>query len=95
MPKMDPYYTGKYPPPNEDGSEGPKRESSLYREKVSLLGFPGTLRDYFAGQALVGMGNWKGKPDADMDVVRKLKAEWSYAQADEMLIARDKNKVEE
>jgi hypothetical protein len=55
-----------------------------------------TLRDYFAGQALAGMGPWM--PPADhgpfnwdsREDVCALKSRWAYAQADAMLAARQK-----
>lgn len=53
-----------------------------------------TLRDWFAGQALAGIGEWM--PPADYGPfnwdsrgdVCALKARWAYAQADAMLAAR-------
>lgn len=45
-----------------------------------------TLRDWFAGQALVGMGQWSPTHPNDYES----KARWSYAQADAMLAARAK-----
>jgi len=55
-----------------------------------------TLRDYFAGQVLVGMGTWApdlsyGGTRATLDNVRvvEARAKWAYAQADAMLKERD------
>jgi hypothetical protein len=53
-----------------------------------------TLRDYFAGQALVAMGTWApGNSLSDPEKVRQARAEWAYAQADAMLAARAKQSV--
>jgi hypothetical protein len=53
-----------------------------------------TLRDWFAGQALTGMGNWCPVDSEGYAVVGSLvpvkRAEWAYAQADAMLAARSK-----
>ena len=57
----------------------------------SAVGYPSpelgmSLRDWFAGQALVGIGMWgpgAGSGRAD----QKVRAEWAYAQADAMLAA--------
>lgn len=50
-----------------------------------------TIRDYFAGQALAGMGTWVPTTDAGYmpDDVIAAKADWAYAQADAMLAARE------
>ena len=50
-----------------------------------------SLRDYFAGQALVGMGTWM--PNTTNGLLRtretlQARAIWAYAQADAMLDAR-------
>lgn len=51
-----------------------------------------TLRDYFAGKALAGIGNWVHLvPREDnlspAEIVER-RAHWSYAQADAMIAAR-------
>lgn len=58
-----------------------------------------SLRDYFAGQALAGMGTWCPDYRSDGNPVgtaqnlvnpgmQKARAEWAYAQADAMLKQR-------
>ena len=51
-----------------------------------------TLRDLFAGQALVGVGTWMPASHLSGNLTLptnlKLRAEWAYAQADAMLAAR-------
>ncbi|MCX5495417.1 hypothetical protein OSH11_11925 [Kaistia dalseonensis] len=53
-----------------------------------------SLRDWFAGQALAGIGVWIPPADygpfdwADRTEVTALKARWAYAQADAMLAVR-------
>jgi hypothetical protein len=48
-----------------------------------------TLRDWFAGQALAGMGIWSPKTWDDPDEVYFAnRAKWAYAQADAMLKER-------
>lgn len=54
-----------------------------------------TLRDWFAGQALAGMGTWcpckgDGYAPSQPEGVRKAKAEWAFAQADAMLAERER-----
>ena len=44
-----------------------------------------TLRDYFAGQALAGMGQWS---PSGMQMDFGARAHWAYEQADAMLKAR-------
>lgn len=59
-----------------------------------------SLRDFFAGQALVSIGAWTPlapkapyyhAPDLKSAAALKARAEWSYAQADAMLKARSAN----
>lgn len=45
-----------------------------------------TLRDWFAGQMLVGMSTWS--PDG-ITMNHEARAHWAYAQADAMLDARE------
>lgn len=45
-----------------------------------------SLRDYFASQALIGMGLWS--PDG-IPMNHEARAHWAYAQADAMLKARE------
>ena len=50
-----------------------------------------SLRDWFAGRALAGMGGWCPEVAPlswSEETVWKLKAEWAYGQADAMLRAR-------
>lgn len=56
-----------------------------------------TLRDWFAGQALVGIGTWCPQEQSDLvggsyfpdaATVAKRRAQWAYLQADAMLAAR-------
>lgn len=60
-----------------------------------------STRDYFAGQALIGMGTWmpdfspSGEPTNSSKSLcnphmLKERAGWAYAQADAMLTARNK-----
>ena len=73
------------------------------QDQVNEWGYamqPGmSLRDYFAGQALVGIGSWY--PD-DVNLRKDrvwytdtekmtLRAKWAYNQADAMLAAREKD----
>jgi len=50
-----------------------------------------TLRDYFAGQALAGVAGNPNSPDQFLGFYdgKDLLAEWAYAAADAMLIARE------
>ena len=66
------------------------------KEPVSSDAAGMTLRDWFAGQALAGVGDWTppgedgSPPDwTNMEAIRRRKAEWAYAQADAMLAARE------
>ena len=54
-----------------------------------------TLRDWFAGQALIAMGTWFPSADYgpvnwdDKAFVARLRADYAYKQADAMLAARE------
>lgn len=54
-----------------------------------------SLRDWFAGQALVGMATWTPCPpegwpvgQQDQGHIQRVKAEWAYTMADAMLAER-------
>jgi photosystem II stability/assembly factor-like uncharacterized protein len=47
-----------------------------------------SLRDYFAAQALVGMGNWSDGHSLGLKSAADNKASWAYRIADAMLEAR-------
>lgn len=52
-----------------------------------------SLRDYYAGQALAGMGTWwpntpPGQMLHEAQDIQRVRAEYAYAQADAMLEAR-------
>lgn len=60
----------------------------LVRERDAL-----SLRDQFAGQALISMGTWMPMPDEGMPSLNTPKtllarASWAYSQADAMIEAR-------
>lgn len=53
-----------------------------------------SLRDWFAGQALAGMGTWMpdhGAPVLSAKRAMDARALWAYEQADAMLAARKKD----
>ena len=53
--------------------------------------WPGmTLRDWFAGQALVAMGTWNPIPYGKSGDIHEARAEYAYATADAMLAERAK-----
>ena len=56
-------------------------------EQPALLNL--SLRDYFAGQAMIGVG----ADDREIDM--ELFADWCYAMADAMLEAREERKHDE
>ena len=53
------------------------------------------LRDWFAGQALAGLGDWTpdnydlSLADSDTPDLRRQRAKWCYAMADALLAARE------
>lgn len=69
---------------NRDG--GPAFPGTTSAPNASGVMYPAhhqgmTLRDWFAGQAMSGLGGDNGSPDVD--------AEWAYRVADAMLAARE------
>lgn len=67
----------------------------LTGETPTLPTPPMTLRDWFAGQALAGMGTWcpcrgDGYAPSGDDAIRRAKSDWAYAQADAMLAERER-----
>lgn len=83
------------PFPNDGGSAFPLNTSNV-DNAGSFAPEPGmTLRDWFAGQALASLGDWTPNHDSgtppdwtNASEMRRLRAEWSYKQADAMLAAR-------
>jgi len=57
----------------------------LYQDYYGPMNEGMTLRDYFAGQVIMGI--WAGRSDS---VTYDDTARWAYAQADAMMEARDK-----
>lgn len=49
-----------------------------------------TLRDWFAGQALISMGQWcpPGCEQFNADFTMRARADWAYRHADALLAAR-------
>lgn len=93
-----------FPVRRDDGDGGqafPGRKRIVRRDPdgsihvVSDAPTPGmTLRDYFAGQALVGIGDWcpEQRGDGSYGIAhaeqQRRRAVWAYEQADAMLKAR-------
>jgi len=68
----------------------PKDENTIIDEKKVAIPFPGSLRDYFAGQALNGsMSN--GNTLGINEFSKKEMAAECYKMADAMIKERDKN----
>jgi len=63
-----------------------KEESTTTKELKMETRFPGSLRDYFAGQVLAGLSS---NTNAFMNTNSKTIADICYSQADEMLKARE------
>lgn len=65
---------------------GPAFPHETYNGAPLSFGCGMSLRDWFAGQALNGMGTWS--PNG-MPGNHKARADWAYEQADAMLKARE------
>ena len=64
--------------------------SEQVREEADMM----NLRDYFAAQALAGVGTWipsDAGGHLGMSHALKARAEWAYRQADALLAARGDN----
>ncbi|MEQ8450612.1 MAG: hypothetical protein RIB97_13085 [Nitratireductor sp.] len=66
---------------NDGGPAFPVSKDVVYPQLNGM-----SLRDWFAGQALNGMGTWS--PNG-MPGNHKARADWAYEQADAMLKARE------
>lgn len=67
---------------------GPAFPSHVSMGEVTYRGM--SLRDWFAGQALVHIANWTPYCDhSDTKSFQKAKAEYAYGLADAMLAARE------
>ena len=73
-----------------------ERGRAAFRKPASLEPDTTVLRDYFAGQALAGIGNWipedyeRPRPSETLE----FRALWAYRQADAMLRVRNGDKQE-
>lgn len=77
---------------------GPAFPMIVWKSPDGLLAMPSapgmSLRDWFAGQALVSMGTWvparkDGTYPGSQKEILNLKSRWSYEMADAMLAARE------
>ena len=72
-PDGGPAFPGTTSQPNERGVYYPVHHQGM------------SLRDWFAGQALAGMGTWS---PGNVALDQEGRARWAYAQADAMIAAR-------
>lgn len=68
----------------------PSEELTTMPEKNQAIPFPGSLRDYFAGQALAGLLASYANPGANCAPTSDVAANESYAYADAMLAERER-----
>lgn len=70
---------------------GPAFPVVVWKSPDGMLALPSepgmSLRDWFAGQALTGIGTWC-PPMESGETVHQTKARYAYGQADAMLAAR-------
>ena len=75
-----------------------ERGRAAFRKPASPGPDTTALRDYFAGQALAGIGNWVpegcGWPHPGEVASQHRRAQWAYDQADAMLRVRNGDKQE-
>jgi hypothetical protein len=71
----------------------PQHMAPAFQQQPDFHGM--TLRDWFAGQMLAGIGTWAPCPEEGWpigvqtaDLMHPLRAAYAYAQADAMLAAR-------
>lgn len=73
--------------PNDGGAAFPGEQGHTPEGSWNQTFDPGmTLRDWFAGQALAGIGVWS-PGQVPMDISSR--AQWAYEQADAMLKMRE------
>lgn len=74
------------------GPAFPQNDLSAYGMGPCDIGNDGmSLRDWFAGQALIGVGTWmptSGGSNLSSKTAMSARAVWAYEQADAMLAAR-------
>ncbi len=79
-------------------ADAPKDGGAAFPVPAGVVARPGmSLRDWFAGQALAGLGDWCPNNDDGSPVepftpktIRSRQVEWAYAVADAMLAEREK-----